>query len=107
MWWLLPYREFFALMLFILLMVPTAIDTAVHRPTNASKHGGLITENKTVAGGLIFLKIWRHDGMARKPNFLTSMGYHIFIERCLCKILFVEDKTVFKAQLQVSKVNKL
>ena len=46
-------REFFALMLLVLLMVPTAIDTEVHRPTNASKHGGLITENKTAAGGLI------------------------------------------------------
>lgn len=40
------------------------IGMAVHHPTSALKHGGLITEDKTVAGGLIFLKkIWQLQGI--------------------------------------------
>lgn len=50
-------------MLLLLLMAPTAIGMAIHRPTNVLKHGGLTTENKTVAGGLIFLKIWQLQGI--------------------------------------------
>ena len=36
------------------------------------------------ADGRTYVRTYVHDVMAIKPNFLTSMGYHIFLTMVLC-----------------------